>query len=394
MLDDAALSVLLNDLESDRVERKSSFSNNKDDVRKAVCAFANDLPDYRQPGIVFIGLQDDGKCANLRITDELLRQLADTRENLQPFPMLLVQKRVLNGCEVAVIVVYPSDAPPVRYEGRVWVRVGPRRAIATPQEERNLAEKRRAKNLPFDIWPVPNATLSDLDLDFFRRIYLPSAISQDVLAENQRSIEEQLASVRFLNVDRPTVLGILTTGKDILGFVPSAYIQFIRFAGTELTDPVTDQQTISGNLLDILKQIDDKMQAHVNVSLDITTGLAERRKPDYPITALRQLIVNAIMHRIYEATNAPVKVYWFNDRIEIQNPGGPFGQVTRENFGRPGITDYRNPHIADVLKNLGLVQRFGIGIATARRELEKNSNPPLEFQLEENYVLAIVRRLE
>jgi ATP-dependent DNA helicase RecG len=394
VLDDAALSVLLNDLESDRVERKSSFSNNKDDVRKAVCAFANDLPDYRQPGIVFIGLQDDGKCANLRITDELLRQLADTRENLQPFPMLLVQKRVLNGCEVAVIVVYPSDAPPVRYEGRVWVRVGPRRAIATPQEERNLAEKRRAKNLPFDIWPVPNATLSDLDLDFFRRIYLPSAISQDVLAENQRSIEEQLASVRFLNVDRPTVLGILTTGKDILGFVPSAYIQFIRFAGTELTDPVTDQQTISGNLLDILKQIDDKMQAHVNVSLDITTGLAERRKPDYPITALRQLIVNAIMHRIYEATNAPVKVYWFNDRIEIQNPGGPFGQVTRENFGRPGITDYRNPHIADVLKNLGLVQRFGIGIATARRELEKNSNPPLEFQLEENYVLAIVRRLE
>ena len=92
----------------------------------------------------------------------------------------------------------------------------------------------------------------------------------------------------------------------------------------------------------------------------------ERRTSHYPKAVLQQLIRNAVLHRTYEATNAPIKVYWFDDRIEIHSPGGPFGTVTEKNFGTPGITDYRNPNIADALKVLGFVQRFGVGIATAR----------------------------
>ena len=98
------------------------------------------------------------------------------------------------------------------------------------------------------------------------------------------------------------------------------------------------------------------------------------------------------MHRTYENTNAPVRVYWFDDRIEVINPGGPFGAVTRENFGRPGITDYRNPNLASAMKVLGFVQRFGIGIQTARGELRRNGNPDLVFQVEPTTVLATVRR--
>lgn len=97
------------------------------------------------------------------------------------------------------------------------------------------------------------------------------------------------------------------------------------------------------------------------------------------------------MHRTYENTHAPVRVTWFNDRIEISNPGGPFGIVNRENFGQPGVTDYRNPNLADAMKVLGFVQRFGIGIQTARAELKKNGNPDLEFQIEPMTVLAMVR---
>jgi ATP-dependent DNA helicase RecG len=108
--------------------------------------------------------------------------------------------------------------------------------------------------------------------------------------------------------------------------------------------------------------------------------------------ALQQLIRNAVMHRAYENTNAPVRVYWFEDRIEIFNPGGPFGAVTRENFGKPGITDYRNPNLADPMKVMGFVQKFGLGIQTARAELTKNGNPDLEFQIEPTTVLATVKR--
>ena len=149
MLSDNELLDLLTDIESDRVERKASLSD-RDRVRQAICAFANDLPDHRKPGVVFLGVHDDGTCANLRITDELLRTLSDMRSdgNILPFPMMTVQKKILDGCEVAVVEVQPSYNPPVRYNGRVWIRVGPRRATATAEEERRLSEKRRAATCP------------------------------------------------------------------------------------------------------------------------------------------------------------------------------------------------------------------------------------------------------
>ena len=212
MLTDQELQALLLDLESDRVERKASLSE-KNKICQAICAFANDLPDYRLPGLVFIGVNDDGTCANFAITDELLRTLADMRSdgNILPFPTMTVQKKSLSGCNVAVVEVHPSYNPPVRYNGRVWIRVGPRRAQATAEDERRLTEKRRAGDLPFDQHPVIGATIDDVDLELFRRDYLPSAVVAEVLAENQRTPEEQLASLRFLNRDRvPNVAAILS----------------------------------------------------------------------------------------------------------------------------------------------------------------------------------------
>lgn len=70
----------------------------------------------------------------------------------------------------------------------------------------------------------------------------------------------------------------------------------------------------------------------------------------------------------------------------------PFGQVNRQNFGQPGITDYRNPHLAEAMKNLGYVQRFGLGIPLAHQQLKKNGNPPLEFVVEDSYIIAKVRK--
>ncbi len=105
------------------------------------------------------------------------------------------------------------------------------------------------------------------------------------------------------------------------------------------------------------------------------------------MAALQQLVRNAVMHRTYESTNAPVHVYWFDDRIEIVSPGGPYGIVTRETFGKVGLVDYRNPNLAEALRVLGFVQRFGFGIPTARRELERNGNSPLAFDVSANSVL-------
>jgi len=101
------LETLLNDLDSDKVERKASVS---DRIRRVICAFANDLPNHQQAGVIFIGVNDDGSCANLDITDKLLLTLSD----ILPFPTMIVQNRILAGCELVVVIVEPSDSPPVR----------------------------------------------------------------------------------------------------------------------------------------------------------------------------------------------------------------------------------------------------------------------------------------
>jgi len=393
---DHELEELLSEAESDRVERKSSASD-MPAIHQAVCAFANDLPDHQQPGVLFIGVADDGEGTGLDITDDLLRRLSDIRShgNILPLPAITVQKRALKGCEVAVTVVQPSDAPPVRYRGRVYVRVGPTTRVATREEERRLAEKRRARDLPFDIRRVPSATLDDLDMELFVRRYLPSTVAPDVLESNDRSVEEQVISTRMATAGPPpipTVLGVLTLATNPRTFIPGSYVQFLRIEGHELTDPIKAQKEVGGPLPDLLRRLDDVFEAHISVASDVASQSVETRRPDYPIVALQQLARNAILHRSYEGTNAPVRITWFHDRIEILNPGGPFGQVTRENFGTPGITDYRNPHLAEVMKNLGYVQRFGLGIPLARRQLEANGNPPPEFAIEGSHVLVVLRK--
>lgn len=211
--------------------------------------------------------------------------------------------------------------------------------------------------------------------------------------QNTRSIEDKLKALRFLTPeDQPTVLGILVLGKEILDYIPGAYVQFLRLEGKELTDPIRDQKVIDGPLQQLLMRIDEVLEANNPISTSVISGPVEIKRPDYPLPALQQLIRNAILHRTYEGTNSPVRIYWFSDRIEIHSPGGPFGQVTRENFGQPGVTDYRNPHLAEAMRVLGYVQRFGIGIQIAKKQLADNGNPPLEFHIEQNHILATVRR--
>jgi ATP-dependent DNA helicase RecG len=186
-----------------------------------------------------------------------------------------------------------------------------------------------------------------------------------------------MMALRFLSPDYiPTVLGILVLGKDPRQFIPGAYVQFLRLEGEELTDSIRDEKEISGPIGDQLRRLDEVLEAHNAVTVEVAAGPIEIRKPGYPPVALQQLTRNAILHRDYESTNAPVRVYWFNRRIEIHNPGGPFGQVTRANFGGPGITDYRNPGLAQAMHHLGYVQRFGMGILLAQQALRKNGNPP------------------
>jgi ATP-dependent DNA helicase RecG len=395
MLTETDLESLLDEMESDRAERKEAMSDG-DRIRQAICAFANDLPGHNAPGVLFVGAKNDGSPSGLPITDQLLRDLAAMRDdgNILPLPSMDVQKRRLKGTEMAVVIVHPSAAPPVRYKGVIWVRSGPRRGIASTDDERRLSEKRRHRDLPFDVRPVPGATLDVLNEGLFRSTYLPSAVDPEVLARNNRTFEEQALAMKFAHVGPPasaTVLGVLAVGKEPTDWIPGAYVQFVRFEGRQLTDAIHAEKALRGPLPELLNGLDDLIKINIRTSVEITSTDAEIRAPDYPLAALQQLVRNAIIHRSYENTSAPVRLYWYVDRVEVQNPGGPYGTVTKGNFGTPGVTDYRNPNLAAALKDMGYVQRFGVGIELARHELRKNGNPMPEFQVEDTHVAAIVR---
>ena len=393
MLSPEQVEALAGDLESFQVERKASFKPVKSAVEEAICAFANDLPGTGQPGILMIGVDDrTGAPTGLAVTDELLREIADIRSagNILPPPLLAVYKAPLQGQDVVVVEVSPSQDPPVRLRGRVCVRVGPRKGTATREEERILNERRRSGDQPFDQRVVLGATLDHVELERLRQEYLQLAIDAETLAQNQRPLVHQLESLHLADgLGAPNAALLLLYGKDPRAWLPGAYVQFVRFEGVFDTDPVLDHKELNGTVPDLLRSLNSLVAINVRVRLDPTASPHVER-PDYPVPAIKQLIGNALMHRTYEVA-APVRVYWYADRVEIESPGGLYGRVNEANFGLRGATDYRNPALAAGLKVLGFVQTFGVGINIARKACTENGNPPPEFAFGPSHVLGTVR---
>jgi ATP-dependent DNA helicase RecG len=387
---DDELEVMLSDLESDCVERKESFSGDVPRrAREAVCAFANDLPNHNKAGVLFIGAKDNGTPSGIQVTDRLLLTISDIRTDVFPFPAMTVEKRVLRGAEMVVVTVMPSDSPPVKYDGRIQIRTGPRRALASEQEERILSEKRQSKMLPPELRPVPIARLEDLSRVYFEEEYLPAAFAKDVLDANHRSYEERLASCKFIvspDDTTPTVLGLLVIGKRPDEYIGGAYTQFLYIDGPDEKSSIIDNVELHGRISQIFRLAKDKFTAFNKRSIAVYNQPSPVLGSDYPEVAYEQIVANALMHRSYDGTNAPTRIYWYNNRIEIMSPGGPFGASTIENFGTPGIADYRNRNLSFVCKDLKLCQRFGFGFKWAHDAMAENGNPPLEFKVLNTFV--------
>ena len=141
------------------------------------------------------------------------------------------------------------------------------------------------------------------------------------------------------------------------------------------------------NLFTLLPEIDKFLEYAIIQQKPVPVStLREETRYNFPKWAIKELLMNAIMHRDYES-NAPVKFYQFADRIEIVNPGGLYGNAHPEIF--PNVNDYRNPSIAEVIKVLGYVNRFNRGIARVKVELEENGNQPTTFDYDKIGVFGV-----
>ena len=261
MIDEKELLTLLVDMESFRVERTISTTDTAK-FCEAICAFANDMAGAHLPGFLFIGVDDKtGEPSSLTVTDKLLQILAGLSAdgNILPPPAVMAYKITLSSGkgEIAVVEVQPSEIPPVRYKGVVRIRRGPRKAIANESEEKILAERRTAAHLTYDAQPCVGSALADLALDLFTTGYRPLAVDAEVIAENARPVDVQLATLRFFALGKncPTHAGLLLFGKNPLYYEAHAYLQYVRYDGLNQGADVASQKQFSGDLLTVLREI-------------------------------------------------------------------------------------------------------------------------------------------
>ncbi|MBO8196087.1 putative DNA binding domain-containing protein [Streptomyces oryzae] len=393
--DEVDLAAVLGTRETPALEFKRSAKREGkrgDAIGNAVCAMANDLCGHGG-GDILIGVDDEGRPVDgVDTSDRALLQLTELRDDGRVLdrPSLTVEPARYRGRPVIRIHVQASATPPVRFEGVIWVRPGPTTRKAGREDERVLAERRRAKDMPFDTRPLALAHRDDLDLDVFERTYLPSMVAPEVIEENGRPVDLQLSSLHLLTPEgRPTALGMLTIGLDPGSHIPGAYLQFVRYQGTDLDAAIADEQELRQNLVGLAARLEPLLRSNLRTRL-IEDGFRETPQPDYPLEALREVCMNALMHRNYETSYAPTRVVWFDDRIEVTNPGGPFGQVREDNFDR--VTDYRNPSLAAAMKGLGYVNRFGRGVGRVQTSLQRNGNPLAEFQVDDSSWAVTIRR--
>lgn len=242
-----------------RIELTTS-TGDMDKFQEAICAFANDMPGSRKKGYLLIGVRNNGEIDGLKVDDALMKKISGIRSdgNILPLPVMSTEKVVTDKGDVLVVEVTPSFDTPVRYRGRTFIRIGPRRDIASAEEERILAERCAASLPTFDTRPCREATIDDIDTDTIIREYLPKAIDVKVLAKEQRSLKQQLASLRLFNMqwDCPTYAALIMFGKNPRYFMPGAYIQFVRFRGETNGGMILNERRFEGCLYTMLPELE------------------------------------------------------------------------------------------------------------------------------------------
>lgn len=191
-----------------------------------------------------------------------------------------------------------------------------------------------------------------------------------------------------MKYDCPTYAAIILFGKNPKYFLMGDYIQFVRYNGEDNASNVINQYEFHGNLCTMLPKLDTFIETSLIQNRPAPASvLKEKSIYNYPSWAIRELLMNAVMHREYQS-NTPIKLYQYNNRIEVVNAGGLYGNATAENF--PKVNDYRNPIVAEALKLFGYVNKFNRGISRVQKELVENGNGEAVFSVDKVTVFEVL----
>jgi ATP-dependent DNA helicase RecG len=298
--------------EGQTTEFKREFTT--DPIRESLVSFSNDYME-QGGGIIIVGVEPKTKQIvgiESNSDDLMLRITGLCRDgNIVPTIAPEMYPVQIDTKEVLVIEVKKSGRRPHRSNNICYIRIGSSNKKATPDEEFELV--RRSGRIPFDLAPIRESSLEDLDFGKFEQEYLPKRISSDVLALNGRSSIDWLENLKFVYREAgkyvPTVSAILLFGKQPQNFITHSSVDFLRFEGEDPSFPILDRKEITGNLDQIIKTGVELVEQYMVKGYRFSEKSPVRTDIyEYPLRAIREAIANAVVHRDYEDSRAQVSI--------------------------------------------------------------------------------------
>ena len=363
------IAQLLTAEEGKTLEFKRDLSSSRN-ILKTLVAFANSAG-----GQLLIGIDDNDQVIGVEspLDDEerICNLIADS---ISPHLVPNVEIVTHEGKNILLIETFPSSSRPhhLKSQGReagVYVRLGSSNRRAGPELINEL--KRSTTGETFDEQTMPTLSIDDLDLDIAQRLF----------GSERPLTEETLQTLRLLAQDQgrlvPTKGAVLLFGKNRNRHFPDAWIQCGRFIGTDKAR-IFDHVEIHANLPSCVEEIMSFLKKHAMRSADFS-DIQRKDVWSIPLLILREGIINALVHADYSHQGAPIRIAFFDDRIEIENPGILVPGMTVDAMKR-GVSNLRNRVIARVFRELKLIEQWGSGVSRIFREAKEQglAEPAIE----------------
>ena len=359
-----------------------------DDLAAAFVAFAN-----TDSGQLIIGVSKTRQIVGVRDADKVMQRLDQISVNNCEPPLTIIQETIATENGFVIVVNIPKgDQRPYRTNrGDYFIRTTSGRRRASRQELLRLFQS--VESLYYDETLVLRAAIQDLDTQgfahFFERAYqrpLPFEKELENMLKNMRLLGEQSGEFH------PTLAGILCFGRDPQRFLSHAQISAARIPGVSLSASPSDVKQIGGPLFNMLEDVARFTNLHLPIP-HVIQGYQPENRPELPETALRELFVNAIVHRDY-TLHAPIRVLIFDDRIEIRTPGALPNGVTIASILLGAAHVLRNPTIYSIFNRAGLVTHLGSGVLRSKELIEQTSRTTIQLEIVGNeFVTTIFRPL-
>ncbi len=370
------------------------------DLAKELVAFSN-----LQGGMVLLGVEDAGTITGLT-RDSLEEWVMNVcRDKIRPaiVPFFEIVRGVMDGNDVAIVRVtrgYDVHALWHNNTNRYLMRVGTQSREASQEELARLFQQRGTVRA--ELRPVSGASLAHLDLRRLRN-YFGDIRQQDVPAdEDDEAWQSLLINTEVMADEGVTVGGMLMFGKTPNRFLPHAGIDAVAYPGTEQDYDAQERSALRGPMVPLLSEAGDIVEnGLVEQALDfvqrntrvVVEAQGGRRieRPAYPHDALREGLVNALIHRDYLLTSTDVELAVYSDRLEIVSPGRLPNGITPDRM-RLGTRAARNQLLKDVMRDYRYLEHMGMGIPRkiVRGMKEHNGTEPDLVELDERFIVRLL----